>query len=96
MICIEEKAGHGAGKPTTIVVSYMYSTLQYSTCSSSINVCVCSLEASRIFNARSGCGFTREKIRLGTSYRFSYPRCQDFGGTNQITERNYDIIFFST
>ena len=26
------------------------------------------------------------------SYMFSYPRRQDFGGTNQITERNYDII----
>ena len=41
-----------------------------------------------------GCGFTHEKIRLGTSYRFSYPWRQDFGTPNQITERNYDIINF--
>ena len=39
-----------------------------------------------------GCGFMCEKIRLGTSYRFLYLCRQDFGSTNQITERNYDII----
>ena len=34
-----------------------------------------SLEASRIFNARiGGCGFSREEIHLGISYRFSWHR----------------------
>ena len=38
-----------------------------------------SLEATVFSTCVGGCGFTHEKIRLGTSYRFSYPRHQDFG-----------------